>query len=81
MIYLMLLFKSRAVYHPYHDQKEYETIVENVIPINEESSIKIIEHDIRENNIRMAFKKLYASVYFYILLGLFIYLGGSDLWH
>jgi len=76
-----MLFKARAEYLPYHDQEEYETVIENVIPINEESSIKIIEHDIRENNMKMAFKKLYGSVYFYILTALFIYLGGADIWH
>lgn len=81
IIYLLMTFKARAEYMPYHDQKEYETIVENVIPISEDSSIKIIEHDIRENNMRMAFKKLYGSVYFYILLLLFIYLGGTDIWN
>lgn len=81
IIYLLMLFKSKAVYMPYHDQGKYETVVENVIPIGEGSSIKIIEHDIKENNMGMAFKKLYGSVYFYILLLLFIYLGGTDIWH
>lgn len=80
IIYLISLFKQKAVYMPYHDQVKYETVIENVIPINEESSIKIIEHDIRENNMKLAFKKLYTSPSFYILLMLFIYLGGSDLW-
>ena len=80
IIYLVSLFKQKAVYMPYCDQTKYETVIENVIPINEDSSIKIIQHDVKENNMKMAFKKLYASPSFYILILLFIYLGGSDLW-
>lgn len=80
LIYLMGQFRIRAEYLPYHDQAEYEHISEKIIEINEESSIKIIEHDIRENNMKMALRKLYASPYFYILMILFVYLGGSDLW-
>ncbi len=80
LIYLMGLFKSSVSPLPYKDQEQYEMIVEKIYPINEENSIRIIEHDIRENNMPMAFKKLYGSVYFYIILIFFIFIGGSVLW-
>ncbi|MBE7020123.1 MAG: CPBP family intramembrane metalloprotease [Ruminococcaceae bacterium] len=80
LIYLMGIFKASVSPLPYKDQEQYEMIVEKIYPINEENSIRIVEHDIRENNMGMAFKKLYGSVYFYIIFVLFIVLGGAVLW-
>ncbi len=80
LIYLMGAFKTSVHPLPYKDQEQYEMIVEKIYPINEENSIRIIEHDIRENNMGMAFKKLYGSVYFYIILIFFLLIGGSVLW-
>lgn len=79
LIYLMGLFKQNAVAHPYHDQNKHDIVNEREIKINEENSIKIYEHDIRENNIRMAFKELFKNPYFYILLIFFIYVGVSKI--
>ena len=80
LIYLINILKNKAVYHSYKDQMVYEAVVENIIPINEESSIKIIEHDIRENNLKMAFGRLVKSPWFYVIMILYIVVGGSDLW-
>ena len=80
LIYLMKVFKNSVSPLPYKDQEQYEMIVEKIYPINEENSIRIIEHDIRENNMKMAAKKLYGSAYFYILLVFFVLIGGSVLW-
>jgi len=79
IIYLLGLFKQYAVSNSYADQEKYETVNEHVIEINEENSIKIIEHDVKENNIRMAFRSLLSTPYFYILMILFIYIGGTKL--
>ena len=80
LIYLMKAFKNSVSPLPYKDQEQYEMIVEKIYPINEENSIRIIEHDIRENNMKMAAKKLYGSAYFYILIVFFVLIGGSVLW-
>lgn len=79
IIYLLGLFKQYAVSHAYADQEKYEAVNERIIEINEENSIKIIEHDVKENNLGMAFKNLFSTPYLYILLILFIYIGGTKL--
>ena len=78
--YLMGIFKQRAVKLPYSDEDKLGKTTEKIIEINEESSIRIIEHDIRENNLKMAFSKLLKSPYFYILLALYIFIGGTKIW-
>ncbi len=80
IIYLLTVVRDRAEYLPYKDMEKYEKKVESVVKINEESSIKIIEHSVKENNLPMALSKLFSTVYVYIIIALFIYLGGSNLW-
>lgn len=81
IIYLMRIFKEKSVEYPYVDEDKYELTRENVIQINEEESIRIIEHDIKENNIGLMIKELCSSLYFYIIVILFIYLGGAVFWN
>lgn len=80
-IYLMRIFKEKSVEYTYVDEDKYELTRENIIQINEEESIRIIEHDIKENNIMLMLKELCSSVYFYIIVILFIYLGGAVFWN
>jgi len=68
-------------YLPYYtDEEKHNYTKEYMLNITNESSLMVYEHDIRENNIKMAFKELAYSPYFYILIIIYIYLGGGALW-
>ncbi len=76
----MKFFKANAEPMEYADMDLINNTKETVYNIDEHNAIKVYEHDIRENNIRLAFKDLFMSPYFYILIIVFVYLGGSSLW-
>lgn len=81
MLYLLLrTFVRSAPEKKYTDEEKHNYTKEYMLNITNESSLMVYEHDIRENNIKMAFKELAYSPYFYILIIIYIYLGGGALW-
>ncbi len=79
IIYLLRLFKLNSISLPYEDCDKHNMVHEEIIEIDEENSIRIFEHDIKENNLKMAFADLFASPYTYIFLVLYLYIGGTKL--
>jgi len=80
VIYLIKYIKANSTPQSYRDMYKHSYTTEFVFDIDEKNSIRIYEHDVRENNTAMAFRELVKSPYFYILLVIFIYFGGSVLW-
>lgn len=78
--YLLRYLKAHTPGYNYFDINKHIFTMEYIVNINDSDSIRILEHDERENNTALAFKELVSSPYFYILLILFIYFGGSILW-
>lgn len=74
------LFKANSEPKAYADMETINNTKETVYNIDEYNSIKVYEHDIKENNLKLAIKELVLSPYFYIIFIVFIYLGGSSLW-
>ena len=75
IIPLTSLFRKRSEKKEleyYEDYKEKVTEINNGI-----NSIRIIEHDIKENNFKLAFRALLSKPSFYLLIALFIVVGGS----
>ncbi len=76
----IILFKGNSEPKAYADMETLNNTKETVYNIDDYNSIKVYEHDIKENNLRLAIKELVSSPYFYIIFIVFIYLGGSSLW-
>lgn len=58
--------------------KCYTDYKENVTEIHDgQNSIRIIEHDIKENNFKLALQALLKKPSFYLLVALFLMVGGS----
>lgn len=79
IIYLLRLFKNNSIPLPYADTDKHNLVHEEIIEIDEENSIRIFEHDVKENNLKMAFSDLFSSPYTYIFLILYLYIGGTKL--
>ncbi len=61
-----------------HELQYYHEYEDQVTEIQQgEHSIRIIEHDVKENNFRLIWKELLKKPSFYILIILFLVLGGS----
>ncbi len=61
-----------------HELEYYEDFKESVTEIHDGfNSIRIIEHDVKENNFKLAGKALFTKPSFYLLIVLFLLVGGS----
>lgn len=80
LMLLVYYFRITTTEMPYKDEEKLNNTKEYLLNIDGTNSLKVYEHDIRENNTSLALKHLVLSPYFYILTIIFIYLGGSVLW-
>ncbi len=61
-----------------HELEYYEDFKESVTEIHDGfNSIRIIEHDFKENNFKLAARSLFTKPSFYLLIILFLLVGGS----
>lgn len=79
LIYLLRLFKNNSIPLPYADADKHNLVHEEIIEIDEENSIRIFEHDVKENNLKMAFSDLFSNPYTYIFIILYLYIGVTKL--
>lgn len=80
LIYLLKCFISIAQNYEYSSSENINNTKESVYIIDDYNSIKIYEHDIKENNIKLAIKDLLFSPSFVVFFALFIYIGVTSLW-
>ena len=80
LVYLLKNFISTAQNHKFTASDNINSTKESVYIIDDYNSIKIYEHDIKENNLKMAIKDLLFSPSFAVFLILFIYIGVTSLW-
>jgi abortive infection protein len=78
---LIAIFPLTSLFVKWSEKRELQYYVdykEKVTEINDgRNSIRIIEHDIKENNFKLALQALFAKPSFYLLIALFIIVGGS----